>query len=376
MKGVTIFTEMSALAQQHNAINLSQGFPDFDLSPKLGEFLQEAFQYGYNQYAPMAGLPMLQYSIVHRIKEKYNTTRSANENITVTPGATYGIYCALAACIEPKDEVIILEPAYDSYAQNIIALGGKVIRVNLRSKTFDVDWQKVKEAITDKTKAIIINTPHNPSGAMWAASDYSELKSIVRSTNIKIISDEVYDHLTFEGNQHYSLMQDEELFQRTFAIFSFGKVLQATGWKIGYVVAPSNLTNDFRKAHQYIGFSVNSVSQYAIANYLLADHQLDKLSAIFEAKRDLMLDNFSQLPLSVPFKSMGSYFQIFSFENLSSLSDRAYAKQLVKEAKVASIPLSPFFYEESDTQLLRFCFAKDDNTIKEAATKLKSYFST
>ena len=376
MNGVTIFTEMSALAQQHNAINLSQGFPDFELQPALGEFLQEAFQSGFNQYAPMAGLPLLQNSIVQRIKEKYETSLSSMNNITVTPGATYGIYCALVACIQPGDEVIILEPAYDSYAQNIGSLGGKVVRVSLHSKTFEVDWQKVKDAVSTETKAIIINTPHNPSGAMWQASDYEELKKIVRKTDIKIISDEVYDHLTFEGKQHYSLLQDEELFDRTFVIFSFGKVLQATGWKIGYVAASPQLTNNFRRAHQYIGFSVNSVSQYAIAKFLMVDHKLDELSNIFESKRDLMLNEFAKLPLVVPFKSMGSYFQLFSFANLSDESDRAYAKVLVNKAKVASIPLSPFFHEESNSQMLRFCFAKNDETIRQAAKNLTEYFST
>jgi methionine aminotransferase len=376
MNGVTIFTEMSALAQQHNAINLSQGFPDFELQPALGEFLQEAFQSGFNQYAPMAGLPLLQNSIVQRIKEKYETSLSSMNNITVTPGATYGIYCALVACIQPGDEVIILEPAYDSYAQNIVSLGGKVVRVSLHSKTFEVDWQKVKDAVSTETKAIIINTPHNPSGAMWQASDYEELKKIVRKTDIKIISDEVYDHLTFEGKQHYSLLQDEELFDRTFVIFSFGKVLQATGWKIGYVAASPQLTNNFRRAHQYIGFSVNSVSQYAIAKFLMVDHKLDELSNIFESKRDLMLNEFAKLPLVVPFKSMGSYFQLFSFANLSDESDRAYAKVLVNKAKVASIPLSPFFHEESNSQMLRFCFAKNDETIRQAAKNLTEYFST
>jgi methionine aminotransferase len=376
MNGVTIFTEMSALAQQHNAINLSQGFPDFELQPALGEFLQEAFQSGFNQYAPMAGLPLLQNSIVQRIKEKYETSLSAMNNITVTPGATYGIYCALVACIQPGDDVIILEPAYDSYAQNIVSLGGKVVRVSLHSKTFEVDWQKVKDAVSTETKAIIINTPHNPSGAMWQASDYEELKKIVRKTDIKIISDEVYDHLTFEGKQHYSLLQDEELFDRTFVIFSFGKVLQATGWKIGYVAASPQLTNNFRRAHQYIGFSVNSVSQYAIAKFLMVDHKLDELSNIFESKRDLMLNEFAKLPLVVPFKSMGSYFQLFSFANLSDESDRAYAKVLVNKAKVASIPLSPFFHEESNSQMLRFCFAKNDETIRQAAKNLTEYFST
>jgi methionine aminotransferase len=375
MQSLTIFTEMSALAQEHNAVNLSQGFPDFDLDPKLGGYLQEGFQQGFNQYAPMAGLPLLKNNVVSRLKEKYKTTLSATDNITITPGASYGIFTALASVVSTGDEVIILEPAYDSYAPNIIALGAKVVRVGLHPTTFDVDWQKVSDSITPKTKAIIINTPHNPSGHVWSATDYEQLKNVVRDTEITIISDEVYDHLTFDGLSHYSLMQDEELFPRSYVVFSFGKVLQVTGWKIGFVVAPKRLNTLFQNEHQYIGFSVNSITQYAIAKFLQDDHGLDKLGEAFQAKRDLMLHEFKDLPFQVPFKSMGSYFQVFSFEGLSDLSDRAFANELTIKAQVASIPLSPFYEGEKDTQMLRFCFAKNDDTIRSAAEKLASYFA-
>ena len=375
MKGVTIFTEMSALAQKYDAVNLSQGFPDFELNPKLGKYLKEAFDMGFNQYAPMPGLALLRESIVNRIKSKYDTALSADKHITITPGATYGIYCALASFIEKGDEVIILEPAYDSYAPNIEAFGGKVIRIPLDANNFTVDWQAVADAISNKTKGIIINTPHNPTGHVWSSEDYASLKNIVRDTAIRIISDEVYDHLTFEEKDHYSLIQDEELFKRSYVIFSFGKVLQATGWKIGFVAAPKAYTTEFRKAHQYIGFSVNSISQYAIGKFLLDDHKLEELPMIFQAKRDLMIDEFSALPFTVPFKSMGSYFQLFSFKDLSNLSDRSYAIELTQKAKVASIPLSPFYQEETDTQMLRFCFAKNDDTIQKAAQNLAAYFN-
>jgi len=374
MKGVTIFTEMSALAQKHQAINLSQGFPDFDLNPLLGDYLKEAFENGYNQYAPMPGLPLLRESIVHRIKKKYKVDLSADEHITVTPGASYGIYCALASFIQKEDEVIILEPAYDSYAPNIEALGGTVVRVPLDTKNFTIDWQKVQDVITPKSKAIVINTPHNPTGHVWDSKDYESLKEILKDTDIRIISDEVYDHLTFEGKSHFSIMQDAELFARSYVIFSFGKVLQATGWKIGFVSAPKTFTNAFRNTHQYIGFSVNSISQYAIGKFLLDNHKLDELPSIFQAKRDLLLKEFAHLPLQVPFKSMGSYFQLFSFKGLSDLSDRAYANELTINAKVASIPLSPFYQEETNTKMLRFCFAKNDATLKQAADKLSAYF--
>ncbi len=373
MKGVTIFTEMSALAQKHNAVNLSQGFPDFELDPALGNYLKEGFETAYNQYAPMPGLPLLQQSIAQRVQQKYKV-QLTTQHITVTPGATYGIYCSFASFLKPGDEVIILEPAYDSYAPNVKAFGGKVIRVPLDTETFKVNWNKVAQSKTAKTKALIINTPHNPTGTIWSPSDYEALKEIVRDTDIRIISDEVYDHLSFEDNSHYSILQDEELFSRSYVVFSFGKVLQATGWKIGFVACPPSITNEFRKAHQYIGFSVNSISQYAIAKFLQGNHQLDALSSSFQAKRDLLLDEFAHLPFTIPFKSLGSYFQLVSFKGLSTLSDRAFAIELTQKAKVASIPLSPFYQEEKDTQMLRFCFAKNDATIKEAAHNLTTYF--
>ncbi len=371
---VTIFSEMSALAKAERAVNLSQGFPDFELDKRLGAYLKEAFDANFNQYAPMPGLPILLESISNRILTKYNQSFST-ELITITPGATYGIYTALAAIIQPMDEVIILEPAYDSYAQNISSLGGVVVGVPLRKENFSVDWSKVQEAISDKTKAIIINTPHNPTGQVWDASDFETLKELVRNTEINIISDEVYEYLTFDGKKHFSILEDDELFERSFVIYSFGKVLQATGWKIGYVIAPLKHTSLFRQKHQYIGFSVNSISQYAIAKFQNEAHEeLNLISKQFQDKRDLMLKEFQKLPFQVPFKSRGSYFQLFSFKGLSDQSDRQYAKELAVKAKVASIPLSPFYQNETNTQTLRFCFAKNNETIEDAAKRLGAYF--
>lgn len=371
---VTIFTEMSALANEHNAINLSQGFPDFELDPVLGEYLQEAFTKNFNQYAPMAGLPMLQQSIADTVEKKYDQTLSPFKNITITPGATYGIYAALASFLKSGDEVIILEPAYDSYAPNIKSLGGTVVRVALDKNTFLPNWEAIQSEITSKTKAIIINSPHNPTGVLWQAKDYAQLKKLVAETEIKIISDEVYEYLTFDGVQHFSLLQDADLFARTFIVFSFGKMLQATGWKIGYVIAPENLTLDFRNAHQYIGFSVNSVCQYAIAKYLNGPNNLNKLSAHFERKRDFLISAFKDLPFSIPVKSQGSYFQVFSYAGASELGDKDFAVALTQKAKVASIPVSPFYADRSDHKMLRFCFAKNDDTILAAAENLRAYF--
>lgn len=372
---VTIFTEMSALAQKHNAINLSQGFPDFELDNLLGQYLKEGFEQGYNQYAPMAGLSYLQEIIAEQKREKYGRAITGQQNITITPGATYGIYCALASFIQHGDEVVIFEPAYDSYAPNIIQLGGRVVRIPLNKNNFKVNWQLVADTITIQTKCIIINSPHNPTGTVWSEDDFLQLKRITRNTDIRIISDEVYEYLTFDGSAHFSILKDEELSTKSYIIFSFGKMIQATGWKIGYVIAPKKLTDAFRNKHQYIAFSVNSIAQYAIGKFLRNYTQLDQLAPFFEAKRDLMLSEFEKLPLKVPFVSSGSYFQLFSFEGVSELSDREFAKMLTTEVKVAAIPISPFYLNGSDEKLLRFCFAKKDETIRAAAANLHSFFN-
>ncbi len=366
---------MSALAQKHNAINLSQGFPDFELDNRLGQYLKEGFEQGYNQYAPMAGLSYLQEIIAEQKREKYGRAITGQQNITITPGATYGIYCALASFIQHGDEVVIFEPAYDSYAPNIIQLGGRVVRIPLNKNNFKVNWQLVADTITIQTKCIIINSPHNPTGTVWSEDDFLQLKRITRNTDIRIISDEVYEYLTFDGSAHFSILKDEELFTKSYIIFSFGKMIQATGWKIGYVIAPKKLTDAFRNKHQYIAFSVNSIAQYAIGKFLRNYTQLDQLAPFFEAKRDLMLSEFEKLPLKVPFVSSGSYFQLFSFEGVSELSDREFAKMLTTEVKVAAIPISPFYLNGSDEKLLRFCFAKKDETIRAAAANLHSFFN-
>lgn len=372
--GTTIFTEMSALANEHKATNLAQGFPDVEVDSKLQQYIIEAMNKGLHQYAPMAGLPLLLEALERKIKTRNKRSVVAKEEVTVTPGATYGIYTALATIIETGDEVIILEPAYDSYSPNITSLGGIVRKVSLQDNDFSVDWNAVKAVINDKTKAIIINTPHNPTGSVWQASDFEALKDCVRDTNIYIISDEVYEYLSFDDSKHISVLEDDELYERAFVVFSFGKVLQATGWKIGYNVAPKKLTAEFRKMHQYLAFSVNSLGQYAIGHYLMNDSTLDTLNDSFSKKRDLFLELFAPLPFTVPFKSQGSYFQLLSFEGLSQSFDKDYAILLTKDAGVASIPVSSFYEEKKDQKLLRFCFAKNEETLITAANKLKQYF--
>lgn len=372
--GTTIFTEMSALANEYKAMNLAQGFPDFEIDQDLKTYLADALTKGYNQYAPMAGLPKLTEAIALDIRNRHSTEINSASEITITPGATYGIYTALATLVRPMDEVIILEPAYDSYAPNVQSLGGKVIGVPRDLQNFSVDWQKVKDAVTVKTKVIIVNSPHNPSGAVWTNEDLVHLKKIVRDTNIFIISDEVYEYLVFDEKRHFSLVADEELFARSFIIFSFGKVLQATGWKIGYTIAPEPLMKEFRKMHQYIGFSVNSPCQYAIAEYLSKPNTLGELSKTFQARRDFFLSQFATLPFSVPFQSQGSYFQVLSFNGLSTMTDKEYALYLTKKAGVATIPLSSFYCKPTQTGMLRFCFAKHEKTLMEASQRLSVFF--
>lgn len=266
--GTTIFTVMSALAQQHDAINLSQGFPDYDIDPRLSDFLTDATAKGYNQYSPMAGLPALRNAIAQDVAKRYGVSIDPDAEITITPGATYAIYTAFTSILQPGDEVIVLEPAYDSYIPNIETNGAKAVVVPLSLPGFKVEWDRVKDAITPRTKAIIVNTPHNPTGAVWSKEDWDELADLVRNTEIMILSDEVYEQLVYDGRQHYSVLQHEELCSRSFALFSFGKVFHNTGWKIGYCIAPAAMTTAFRRIHQFLCFAVNTPAQYAIANYL------------------------------------------------------------------------------------------------------------
>jgi len=367
----TIFTVMSALANQYNAINLSQGFPDFPIDAVLANLLFEAVNGNYNQYAPMAGLPLLRQAIAADFYRRYQISIDPELEITITPGATYGIYTAFTSFLQKGDEVIVLEPAYDSYIPNIEANGAKAICVSLSVPTFNVDWNKVKDAISEQTKAIIINTPHNPTGSVWTTQDWDELASIVRDTDIIIISDEVYEQLIFDGKKHFSVLEHTELKERSFAIFSFGKVFNNTGWKTGYVIASPALTQNFRKAHQYIAFSVNTPSQYAIAQYL-SSPELPDVGLLMQQKRDYFLKLMKELPFTIHRNTSGSYFQVAGYEQISDLPDLEFAKWLTKEYGVATIPLSPFYSDKKDDKLIRFCFAKKESTLEEAIKRLSA----
>lgn len=368
--GTTIFTVMSALAQQCNAINLSQGFPDYPIDEQLGKLLFEATQQGFNQYAPMPGLPQLRQAISNDFAKRYGVEINPDTEITITPGATYAIYTAFTSVLEAGDEVIVLEPAYDSYIPNIETNGAKVVPVPLSAPDFSVDWNKVKDAITRKTKVIIVNTPHNPTGAIWSRGDWDTLADIVRDTNIIILSDEVYEQLVFDGKKHCSVLQHDELRKRSFVLYSFGKVFHNTGWKMGYCIAPSEFTIAFRRIHQFLCFSVNTPAQYALAQYLSLP-QLPYVSRMMQQKRDLFLSLLKETPFIIYQPASGSYFQTVSYAQISDKPDMEFAQWLTKEHGVATIPISAFYSNKKDDKLIRFCFAKKEETLQQAIERLR-----
>lgn len=372
--GVTIFTQMSALAAETGAINLSQGFPDFPIDERLASLLYEAARGAFNQYAPMPGLPMLRQAIAADLQARYGVIVNAESEVTITPGATYGIYTAFTSFLQPGDEVMVLEPAYDSYIPNIETAGARAIPVALKAPFFTVDWEQVKAVITPKTKSIIINTPHNPTGAVWTQDDWNALSEIAETHDLIVISDEVYEQLIFDGQQHISVLQQEALRQRSFAIFSFGKVLNNTGWKMGYVVAPPALSQAFRHIHQYLCFSVNTPAQYAIAQYLNLPDKPD-VGQLMAAKRNLFLELIRELPFTIHRPAGGSYFQLAGYEQISNLPDREFANWLTREYGVATIPISPFYSSREDNRLIRFCFAKKEETLRAAAGRLATLAS-
>ena len=370
-KDLPIFSEMTALAQQNNAVNLSQGFPDYEVDDRLKKFLGEGTGKNFNQYAPMSGLPALVENLITFNQNRKLPISLVKENITISPGATYAIYTALAAIIGLGDEVIVLEPSYDSYVPAIEMNGGLPVFVSLKND-FEVDFDILKNAISEKTKAIIINSPHNPSGKIWKKSDWDQLASIIDSTEIIVISDEVYDILTYDENEFCSAFHHPKLRERCFSIFSFGKMFHITGWKVGYILASEELTLAYRRVHQYLSFSVNSPSQYALAKYLeIFDAEYNR--KIMQQKRDFFLNEFKNLPFSLKEKAEAGYFQVLGYENISNISDKEFAIWLTEQAKVATIPLSAFYHEETNTGMIRFCIAKKEETIADAASKIKDF---
>ncbi|MBF8148841.1 methionine aminotransferase [Winogradskyella sp. F6397] len=362
----SIFTVMSALAKQHNAINLSQGFPDFPSSKKLNDLVANAMNTGYNQYAPMAGNLDLRLAIAHKYELLYKSHYHPEKEITVTAGATQAIYTIISAFVNKNDEVIIFKPAYDSYQPAIEINGGKPIAVQLEAPNYKVNWDEVASKISSKTKMIIINSPHNPSGTIWSKEDMLQLQKLTNGTNIIVLSDEVYEHIVFDDAQHQSVCLFQDLKQRSFITASFGKTFHNTGWKIGYCCAPDYLMSEFRKVHQFNVFSVHHPSQKGIADYMQDSETYLGLNAFFQQKRDLFLKLISESRFKFQ-PSKGTYFQVLDYSEVTDEYDVDFAKRLTKEFKMASIPLSVFNDNGKDDKVLRFCFAKTDETLLQAA---------
>lgn len=363
--GTTIFTVMSQMAADHNALNLSQGFPDFRISPKLIELVNRHMKQGYNQYAPMPGVPVLREQIAGMLENCYQAKVDPNKEITVTAGATEAIYSVITALIHQDDEVILFDPAYDCYAPAIRLNGGKPIHIPLAQPDFSINWDEVKNRIGKKTKLIIINSPHNPSGAILSESDLNTLSEIAKKHDLFILSDEVYEHIIFD-NKHQSVLKYPALKDKSIAVFSFGKTFHATGWKIGYLVAPEEITAEIRKVHQYLVFSVNTPMQYALADYLKEpDHYLH-IADMYNAKRKFFVESLAGSKFDI-IPSHGTYFQLLSYKNISDLDDMTMATKMTKENKLASIPISVFYQNKQDNKLLRFCFAKNEETLEKAA---------
>ena len=368
--GTTIFTVMSRLAADLGAINLSQGFPDFDCDPELVEAVARHMRSGRNQYAPMQGVLPLREAIATKYEALYGRRYDPESDVTVTSGGTEAIFAAVAAVVHPGDEVIMLEPCYDSYVPAAVLNGGVPKIVSMKPRTYEIDWDAVRKAVTSRTRLLMINSPHNPTGAVITSADIRALQSLVHDTGIYIVSDEVYEHIIFDGIRHESLSRYEDLAAHTFVIGSFGKTFHTTGWKIGYAVAPAALTTEFRKVHQFVTFSTITPVQYGIADFL-ADHgRLTDLAPFYQRKRDLFLDLMKESRFK-PLRCSGSYFQLMDYSAITDEADAEFAIRLTKEHGVASIPTSPFLYHQVAPKILRFCFAKKDETLERAAERLR-----
>lgn len=367
--GTTIFTVMTALANEHQAINLAQGFPDFECSPRLVELVNEYMKAGHNQYAPMPGVMKLREAIAEKTQQLYSAVYDPDKEITITPGGTHALYAAISAFVGDGDEVIIIEPCYDSYLPAIQLNGARAVFAELKYPNYKVDWDEVKKLVNYRTKMIIINTPHNPTGTTLSAQDMQRLEKIVKNSEIIVLSDEVYEHIIFDGLEHQSVARYPKLAERSVIVSSFGKTYHTTGWKMGYVLAPANLMVEFRKVHQFMCFSANTPIQYALADFMADQQAYLELSAFYQQKRDY----FQKLIKGSKFKLLpceGSYFQLLNYSKITQEKDIDFAARLTREHKVASIPTSVFYHKNVDNQVLRFCFAKQKETLEKAAEKL------
>jgi len=368
--GTTIFTVMSALAREHEAINLSQGFPNFDCSPKLHNLVQEYMAKGHNQYAPMAGVANLREALAGKIKKLYGAPVDADSEITITAGATQAIFTIISAFVKAGDEVILLEPAYDSYKPSIELMGAKPVIYELTAPDYKVDWDKMTSLCSERTRMIIVNTPHNPTGTILNAADMEALQDLTRDTNILVLSDEVYEHLIYDGEAHQSALRFPDLFQRSLITYSFGKTFHSTGWKIGYCVAPQRLMKEFRKVHQFNVFSVNTPMQYAIADFMADPNEYLSLNNFYQQKRDFFLESMKGARFR-PISCKGTYFQLFDYSEISDEKDTEFAKRMTREFGVASIPVSVFYSNGRDEKVIRLCFAKTEELLARAGEVLR-----
>ena len=369
--GTSIFTIMSRMAVEHNAINLAQGFPEWNCDDELIELVHHFQKKGFNQYAPMQGVQNLRKAISEKIKKLYGRFYDIENEITVTAGATQALYTAITSVVKSGDEVIVFEPAYDSYIPDILSNGGVPVYIALNPKDYSYDWELVRKKISDKTRLIIINSPHNPTGSLITLEDIKELEKITKETEILIVSDEVYEHITFEGRKHFSLAASDQLAQRTFVISSFGKTYHTTGWKMGYCAAPESLTKEFRKMHQFIVFSANTPIQHAYAEFMQQEERYLSLGNFYQHKRDVFIEAIRNSKLKIK-NCEGTYFQLLDYSSVSDKSDMEFSEYLTKEIGVAVIPLSPFYEDRQSRSLVRICFAKSDEVLKEAAKKLSA----
>ncbi len=365
----SIFAVMSKMANEYNAVNLSQGFPDFPVSPELIDLVYEGMQKGLNQYAPMPGLPMLREAIAQKIERLYSTNINPDTEITITAGGTQALYAAITALVHEGDEVIMFDPAYDSYDPTIKLNKGIPIHLELKAPTFGIDWQEVENSISPKTKLIIINTPHNPTGAVLDKSDLEKLEQLITKYNLYVISDEVYEHIIFDGKTHESILKYPSIYKKGIAIFSFGKTFHATGWKTGYMIAPEAITKELRKMHQFNVFCTNTPVQYGIAKYMQNEDNYLPLPKFYQERRD----TFAQLLSTSRFEAhscYGTYFQLFSYDKISNKPDTEMAEWMTKEHGIATIPASVFYENGKHIKYIRMCFAKSDETLEQAAELL------
>lgn len=367
--GTTIFTSMTALAVSHNAVNLGQGFPDFMMSDQLVSLVNAAMRNGNNQYSHMSGLLLLRERIAEKVQALYGTAINPDTEITITPGGTYAIYTALTTVLQPGDEVIVFEPAFDSYIPNIEINGAIPVLIPLVYPGYSIDWQLVRQQITPNTKMIMLNTPHNPTGSVLGTNDIEQLRSIVKDTGIFILSDEVYEHLIFDDIRHQSILQYPDLLERSFVCFSFGKTYHCTGWKLGYCIAPAEMMKEYRKVHQFNCFCCNHPVQHALAEFMLQPQEYRQLGSKLQQKRDY----FQELMQATKFKALpsyGSYFQLYRYGHITDESEIDFAVRLTKEYGITAIPVAAFYKDGTDNKVLRFCFAKKEATLEEAVNRL------